>query len=57
MSPPYPTRSLTYVKDALVQLSGLALCLLLPTSSLINEFLTYVWPNRPEVEIVSYDPK
>jgi uncharacterized protein len=43
-----------------VQLSGLALCLLLfsiPASSLINEFLTYVWPNRPDVEIASYDPK
>lgn len=43
-----------------VQLSGLVLSLLLfsiPSSSLINEFLTYVWSNRPDVEIASYDPK
>jgi membrane protease YdiL (CAAX protease family) len=43
-----------------VHLSGLVFCLLLfsiPSSSLIGAFLSYVWPNPPEMEILSYDPQ
>lgn len=43
-----------------VHLSGLVFCLLffsIPSSSLIGAFLSYVWPNPPEMEILSYAPK